>query len=216
MLKLSALKIWGKYPYFWHWVVNISVASIWGYYVFKGIIALNTPANRVLNIALLVRNTGITLVFLLRRPSKVTTKNVKDWITAIGGTFITYLYVISGTKLISLPLLPAAYVLMVVMAFLSVVAIINLGRSFGIVPANRGIKTKGFYAVVRHPIYTLYMLHDIGWNFHCFSVHNCCVFVLYCLITYSRAKREESVLRQDPDYQEYALKTRYMFLPGII
>lgn len=216
MLKLFDLKIRRKYPYFWRWVVNILVASIWGYYVYKGIIALNTPTNLVLNIALLARNTGITLVFLLRRPSKVTTRNVKDWITAIGGTFITYLYVISGTKPICLRLLPAAYVLMVVMAFLSVIAIINLGRSFGIVPSNRGIKTKGFYAVVRHPIYTLYMLHDIGWNLHCSSAHNCCVFVLYCLITYSRAKREERILMQDPAYQEYALKTRYMFLPGII
>ena len=120
--------------------------------------------------------------------------------STVAGMFITYLYVIIGTKPICLPLLPAAYVLMVVMAFLSVIAIINPGRSFGIVPANRGIKTRGFYAVVRHPIYTLYMLHDIRWNLHCSSVHNCCVFVLYCLITYSRAKREERILRHDPAY----------------
>jgi protein-S-isoprenylcysteine O-methyltransferase Ste14 len=216
MLKISDLKIWNKHPYFWHWFVNILVASVWCYYAYQGLINLSTTTNSVLNIALLARNSGITLVFLLRRPSQLTSKRVIDWFAAIAGTFICYFYEIPGTKPILPSLLPAAYVLMVVMAFLSAIAVVNLGRSFGIVPANRGIKTKGFYAVVRHPLYSLYMLHDVGWNFHCFSAHNLCVFVLYCLFTYGRAKCEERFLRQVPAYQEYALKTRYMFLPGII
>jgi protein-S-isoprenylcysteine O-methyltransferase Ste14 len=105
---------------------------------------------------------------------------------------------------------------MVVAAFLSAIAVVNLGRSFGIVPANRGIKTKGFYAVVRHPLYSLYILHDIGWNLNCFTPRNICVFFLYCLLAYGRAKCEERLLRQVPAYKEYANKTRYMFFPGII
>lgn len=216
MLKLSDLKVWTKYPYFWHWVVNILVASVWSYYAYQGIIALKTPVNPVLNIALLVRNSGLTLVFLLRRPSGLTSKKIVDWFMAIAGTFICYSYEVIGTKPVFPALESAAYVVMVVAAFLSAVGVVNLGRSFGIVPANRGIKTKGFYAVVRHPLYSVYMLHDIGWNFNSFSAHNLCVFVLYCLLTYGRAKCEERLLKQDPVYQEYVLKTRYMFLPGII
>lgn len=123
---------------------------------------------------------------------------------------------VQGHKTDFPPLIPATYAVMVAAAFLSAIAIVNLGCSLGIVPANRGIKTKGLYAVVRHPIYSLYMMHDIGWNLNCFSAHNFWVFVLYCLLTYSRAKCEERLLRQDPAYQEYASKTRYMFLPGII
>jgi len=215
MLKFSALKIWTKYPYFWHWLVNILLASVWGYYAYEGIMNLSTTAYFVLNIAMLARNTGLTLVFLLRRPSRLTSQRVKDWLVAITGTVITYLYVTIGTKPIFPSLVPFAYVVMVTAAFLSAIAVVNLGRSFGIVPSNRGIKTKGFYVVVRHPIYLLYMLHDIGWNLNCFSARNCCVFVLYCLLTYSRAKCEERLLRQDPAYQEYASKTRYMFFPGI-
>lgn len=216
MSKFSALKIWTKYPYFRHWFVNITVASVWCYYAYEGLMNLSKPGYFLLNIAMICRNTGITLVFLLRRPSKLTSHKVVDWIVAIGGTFITYLYTSRGTKPIFPPLIPATYAVMVAAAFLSAIAIVNLGRSLGIVPSNRGIKTKGLYAVVRHPIYSLYMMHDIGWNLNCFSAHNCCVFVLYCLITYSRAKCEERLLRQDPAYQEYASKTRYMFLPGII
>jgi len=216
MLKFSALKIWTKYPYFWHWFVNITVASVWGYYAYEGIMNLSTTAYFVLNIALLLRNTGLTLLFLLRRPSELTSKKFVDWLVAIAGTFVTYLYVSRGTKPFFPSLAPTAYVVMVAAAFLSAIAVVNLGRSFGIVPSNRGIKTKGFYAVVRHPIYSLYMLHDIGWNLNCFSAHNVCVFFLYCLLTYGRARCEERILRQDPAYQEYASKTRYMFLPGII
>lgn len=216
MLKLSDLKVWTKYPYFWHWAVNVAVASVWCYYAYQGLMNLSTKAYFVWNIAMLFRNTSLTLLFLLRRPSRLTSQRPRDWFVAIAGTFVTYLYAIKGTKPVFPALESAAYVVMVVAAFLSAVGVVNLGRSFGIVPANRGIKTKGFYAVVRHPLYSVYMLHDIGWNCNCFSARNLCVFVLYCLLTYGRAKCEERFLKQDPAYQKYVLKTRYMFLPGII
>ncbi|NIW72651.1 isoprenylcysteine carboxylmethyltransferase family protein [candidate division KSB1 bacterium] len=216
MLKFSAFKIWTKYPHFWRWFVNILVASVWGYYAYKGLMNLSTKSYLGLNIAMLLRNTSLTLLFLLRRPSRLTSQRLRDWFVAIAGTFITYLYTTRGNKPIFPSLVPTVYVVMVTAAFLSAIAVVSLGRSFGIVPANRGIKTKGLYAVVRHPIYSVYIMHDIGWNLNCFSGLNVCVFLLYCLLTYGRAKCEERLLRQDPAYQEYALKTRYMFLPGII
>ena len=217
MLKLSNLKIWTKYPYFWHWLVNIAVASVWCYYAYQGLMNLrSTKEFLLLNIALLFRNTGITLVFLLRRPSKLTSKKVVDWFVAIASTFISYFYLSGGTRPLFRLLTPVTYIVMVLAAFLSAIAVINLGLSFGIVPANRGIKTKWFYAVVRHPLYSLYLLHDTAWVLQCFSTRNCCVFVLYGVITFYRAKCEERFLRQDPAYEEYAQKTRYMLFPGII
>ncbi len=216
MLKLSDCKIWTKYPYFWHWLVNIVVASVWCYYAYEGLMNLSKAGYPFLNIALVFRNTSLTFVFLLRRPSKLTSKKVIDWIVAIAATFMAYLYETIGTRPVFPTLKPAAYVVMGAAAFLAAIAVINLGCSFGIVPANRGVKTKGLYAVVRHPIYSLYILHDVSWVLNCFSAHNLLIFVLYCLLTYNRATREEKVLRQDPEYQEYTSKTRYMFLPGII
>src|SRR2546428_8766193 len=38
-----------------------------------------------------------------------------------------------------------------------------LGRSLGLVAANRGIKRAGLYRVVRHPIYVGYVLCDLGY-----------------------------------------------------
>ena len=215
MLNFSKLKILTERPSLMHWVFNIAIASFYSYYIYDIIIRLSTRTCTTLLVALLFRNTSITLVFLLRRPSKLTSRNVGDWIAAVGGTFITYLYT-SQAKPISPLVVPTAYIVMIVTAFLSTICIINLGRSFGIVPANRGVKTDLFYGIVRHPLYSLYTIYDLAVISLAFSLHNCYICILHALFSYLRAKREENILIQDETYKEYVSKTRYMFLPGVL
>ncbi len=215
MPNLSDIKILNKRPDLTHWLVNIAVASFFSYYVYDTIIRLTTGTCITLLVALLFRNTSITLVFLLRRPSKLTSRNVGDWIAAVGGTFITYLYTNQATP-IYLFVVPAAYVVMIVTAFLSTICIINLGRSFGLVPANRGVKTDLLYGIVRHPLYLLYTIYDLAVISLAFSSHNCCICILHALFSYLRARREENILMRDSAYREYVSKTRYMFLPGVL
>ncbi len=215
MLSFSDLKIRTKRPNLMHWLVNIAVAAFFSYYVYDSIIRLATGTCVTLLIALLFRNTSITLVFLLRRPSKLTSRNVGDWIVAIGGTFITYLYT-SQAKPIYPFIVPTAYLVMIATAFISSIGIINLGRSFGLVPANRGIKTDLLYGIVRHPLYLLYTIYDLAVISLAFSLHNCYICILHTLFSYLRAKREENILMQDIAYKEYASKIRYMFLPGVL
>jgi protein-S-isoprenylcysteine O-methyltransferase Ste14 len=215
MLSCSDLKIRTKRPNLMHWLVNIAVAAFFSYYVYDSIIRLATGTCVTLLIALLFRNTSITLVFLLRRPSKLTSRNVGDWIAAIGGTFITYLYT-SQAKPIYPFIVPIAYLVMIATAFISSIGIINLGRSFGLVPANRGIKTDLLYGIVRHPLYLLYTIYDLAVISLAFSLHNCYICILHTLFSYLRAKREENILMQDIAYKEYASKIRYMFLPGVL
>ena len=215
MMNFSNLKIRNKRLDLMHWVVNIAVASFYSYYIYDIIIRLATGTCVTLLIALLFRNTSITLVFLLRRPSKITSRNFGDWIAAIGGTFITYLYA-SQAKPIYPFVVPTAYVVMIVTAFVSTICIINLGRSFGIVPANRGVKTELLYGIVRHPLYLLYTIYDLAVISLAFSLHNCYICILHALFSYLRAKREEHILMRDVAYKEYVSKTRYMFLPGVL
>ena len=40
---------------------------------------------------------------------------------------------------------------------------LSLGRSFGLMPANRGIVSTGLYRVVRHPIYLGYLITHVGF-----------------------------------------------------
>jgi len=215
MLSFYDLKIWNKRSVLRHWLVNVAVASFFSYYIYDSIVRLAAGTCLTLLIALLFRNTSITLVFLLRRPSKLTSRNIGDWIAAIGGTFITYLYT-SQAEPISPLIVPTAYIVMIVTAFLSTICVINLGRSFGIVPANRGVKTDLLYGIVRHPLYSLYTIYDLAVISLAFSSHNCCICILHALFSYLRARREENILKQDRTYQEYIAKTRYMFLPGVL
>jgi protein-S-isoprenylcysteine O-methyltransferase Ste14 len=56
------------------------------------------------------------------------------------------------------PLAMLGNTIQLVGGLLVLVATLRLGRSFGIIAANRGIQTGGLYRVVRHPIYVAYVL----------------------------------------------------------
>ena len=161
---------------------------------------------------LLVRNSTLTLLFLARRPPKEASTSVKEWCVAVVSTLSGYLFV-GGTMVAEGLALP----LMVVSAILMTVSILALGRSFGIVPANRGIKSGGPYRIVRHPIYSCYVLFDIGYLMGAPTFRNGLVFVAVVVSLYVRARYEEKfLLRADPAYQAYARQTRSMFVPGIL
>ena len=40
---------------------------------------------------------------------------------------------------------------------------VSLGRSFGLMPANRGVVSSGLYRLVRHPIYMGYLITHVGF-----------------------------------------------------
>jgi protein-S-isoprenylcysteine O-methyltransferase Ste14 len=90
-----------------------------------------------------------------------------------------------------------------------------LWRSFGLVPANRGIKTKGPYRFVRHPMYAGYTLTHIGFLLGFPSLQNSLLYLTVFLIEIARLVREELILNQDPLYREYAARVRYRLLPGV-
>jgi len=80
---------------------------------------------------------------------------------------------------------------------------------------NRGIITRGPYAVVRHPAY---MAKNIAWwsefvrSFH--SPWQFAFMVGWNVIYYLRAITEERHLRADPDYLAYCNVVKYRFIPG--
>jgi protein-S-isoprenylcysteine O-methyltransferase Ste14 len=90
-----------------------------------------------------------------------------------------------------------------------------LWRSYGIVPANRGVKTKGPYHFVRHPMYAGYTLTHIGFLLGFPSLQNFLLYLTTFLIEVARLMREELVLNNDPVYRDYAARVRYRLLPGI-
>ncbi len=98
----------------------------------------------------------------------------------------------------------------------SIIAVASLGRSFGILAANRGIKTNGLYRLVRHPLYGSYLFSYLGFLLGNASLLNLLVIIFSIACQYLRAKAEEQVLLRDPAYQAYVQKVRYRFIPFLI
>ncbi|MGX6998323.1 methyltransferase family protein [Caballeronia sp. KNU42] len=92
---------------------------------------------------------------------------------------------------------------------------IALRRSFGILPANRGVVVSGPYRFSRHPIYLGYFVNQIGFLSSDFGVQNLAVVLLLWGLQIYRVVREERVLNKDVRYREYAARVRYRFVPGV-
>ena len=98
---------------------------------------------------------------------------------------------------------------------LALSATLALGRSFGIVAANRGIQTGGLYRIVRHPLYAAYLLAFGGYVLAHPSHLNSGVLLVWVGIQMARIHAEERLLGADPCYCAYAARVRFRLLAGI-
>jgi protein-S-isoprenylcysteine O-methyltransferase Ste14 len=92
---------------------------------------------------------------------------------------------------------------------------VTLGRSFGLMPAHRGLVHAGIYGWMRHPIYAGYLVthvaflvaHPVLWNVLLLVVSDVSLLV--------RAGYEERTLARDPEYVGYMERVRWRVLPGV-
>jgi protein-S-isoprenylcysteine O-methyltransferase Ste14 len=92
---------------------------------------------------------------------------------------------------------------------------LSLGRSFGLLPANRGVVRVGMYRVVRHPIYAGYLITHVGFLLGHWGVWNAVVLLVSDLAVLARAIYEERILGQDPAYAAYRERVKWRVLPGV-
>jgi protein-S-isoprenylcysteine O-methyltransferase Ste14 len=98
---------------------------------------------------------------------------------------------------------------------LVVVAKIALGRSFGLAPANRGVVVRGPYTLVRHPIYTGYLVTHVGFLMAHPTAQNVAVVLIADTALILRALMEERVLSSDTLYQQYCRRVGWHLVPGV-
>lgn len=90
-----------------------------------------------------------------------------------------------------------------------------LGRRFGLLPANRGIVSGGPFRLMRHPIYSGWVVLTIGFLMAYPTLKNLGLLILSMPFLVWRMDLEEEHLNEDPEYREYAAKTPYRLLPYI-
>lgn len=94
-------------------------------------------------------------------------------------------------------------------------AVLYLNRSFGLLPAHRGVKSDGLYRFVRHPLYSAYLLAHTGYLINNYSIYNLTIVAVALGFQVVRILQEEELLIQYQPYAQYASRTRWRLLPAI-
>ncbi len=92
---------------------------------------------------------------------------------------------------------------------------VSLGRSFGLMPANRGIVSTGLYRLVRHPIYLGYLITHVGFLVANPTIWNAMTLIGADAALLIRAVCEEQTLARDSAYQQYQEQVRWRVVPGV-
>jgi protein-S-isoprenylcysteine O-methyltransferase Ste14 len=165
-----------------------------------------TTAPLVLQEAILV------VLFLVRRPTLAISRRALDWLVAIAGSLLPL--AMRPTDPPGMLAGPGG-VLQVVGILAAIAAALSLGTSIGIVPGNRGVRTTGLYRWVRHPMYGAYLVCYLGYVAAFPSTANLLLAAAATAALGLRARAEERLLGDDPDYLAYVTRTPWRLVPGV-
>ncbi len=190
---------------------NFAVADIFAFFVYQNFkYYLNTGSISTL---LFLMFEALVVILVLIRPAPFSySKSPKEWTVAFIGTYFPALLIsglqsFEGRELFLIP--------QIIGIMISFAGILSLNRSFGIVPANRGIKTTGIYRYIRHPLYAGYILSNTSFLIQNFSIWNLLVILAVFSAFIFRIFYEENFLSQDAEYLAYMSQTKARLLPYV-
>jgi protein-S-isoprenylcysteine O-methyltransferase Ste14 len=165
-----------------------------------------------LSVLLIIAVEGLVAVMLIiRRDPENTQHGWKTWLATSVGTFAPLLL----RPIDATADLLVGQVLQVVALVLQVGGVLSLNRSFGLLPAHRGVKSDGLYRWVRHPLYSAYLMAHVGYLASNPSWANVLVIVIGTAFQVVRIVQEEKLLLQYPDYARYSDTTRWRLVPAV-
>jgi protein-S-isoprenylcysteine O-methyltransferase Ste14 len=163
-------------------------------------------------LGLLIVNSVFVAMYIAKRDATSISQSPALWLLAFAGTCL---------PLALRPTAPPSWatpgnVLQLAGLMAVVASMLSLRRSFGIVPANRGIRTQGLYNIVRHPLYTSELAWMLGFAIANPSAWNVGLWLLDCGLQFTRACAEERFLSGDPAYSQYQARVKYRLIPRVI
>jgi protein-S-isoprenylcysteine O-methyltransferase Ste14 len=187
---------------------QLLIALLWVWLVHRVLVSPNGYAPLAL-----ISETSVMFFTVIRRPTETISLDLGDWLLAITATAAPLL-IQPGLDILPM-LAPAGLVLVFVGNLLQAAAKLSLRRSFGIAPANRGVKSDGLYRFVRHPMYAGYLLVHIGLFVLMPSPVNLVIYIIGWWAQILRLRAEEELLANDAAYRAYLLKVRWRLVPGL-
>ena len=154
----------------------------------------------------------LVFMFLTRRRSQATSQRPWDWVVATLGGWLPLamrphdsggfleLYG-SGIQVLGLTCV--------------IISFLTLGKSFGVVAANRGLKVGGPYRFVRHPIYFSHSITMLGFVIANLWWYNIALIITITVFQVLRIAAEERILTATSDYASYKERVRWRLLPGL-
>ncbi|UCG71735.1 MAG: hypothetical protein JSV45_10755 [Chromatiales bacterium] len=165
-----------------------------------------------LSLLLIVAVEAIVAVLLvIRKDPDRTHHSWKTWVATFGGTVAPLLLrptEAPADLLVGQGLQLAGFTL-------QLAAVLSLNRSFGLLPAHRGVKSDGLYRWVRHPLYSAYLFAHLGYLVNNFSGYNLAIVVIATAFQVLRILQEEQLLCEYDAYALYAGRTRWRLIPAV-
>lgn len=193
-------------------VTNVVIGTLFALFAYSAF-TLWRAQGSIQMLLLAIQEVILVVLVITRHRSREASTSWWDRLIAIAGTAAPLLQRAADAPL---PIFEEVGIgFQIVGLLLSMVALLSLGRSFGIVAANRGVRTGGLYRFVRHPIYGSYVIGYIGFLLGNPSILNILLIIVTFICQYLRAVAEEQVLARDPSYQTYMQRVRYRFIPFI-
>lgn len=164
------------------------------------------------SLGLLIVNSLFAVLYIAKRDATSITVSPWLWLLGLAGSIVPLL--LRSTD--AMPLAAIGNAVQIVGTIAIVASLLSLRRSFGIVPANRGVRTGGLYRFVRHPLYASELFWMIGFVIANPSLANIGLWAVDFVLQYSRAVAEERFLANDALYSQYASRVRYRLIPRVI
>ena len=150
---------------------------------------------------------------ITRRPPIGKARGAAPRISALIGTFLITAVVLFPRRELPLPLAVVSMFLMLAGDGFAIVVLMQLRRSFSIMPEARELVTSGLYRFVRHPLYLAEEIVAIGSVMQFLSVWTAMLLVVQIAFQIQRISNEETVLTEIfPEYASYKRKTERIIL----
>lgn len=185
---------------------NILPASVWLFLVFNQ--AFNSPFPPSLSTVLLVFINSVTLLLLVFRRDATRVGNKVELLIALSAIFIVAF--LKGPTAGNIHWLPTAIQVIALLGW--ALSLMTLGRSFGIVPADRGLVQHGPYRYVRHPIYAFEALFFLGYLIAVPTLQSAIIIAVSSTLQIVRILREERIIE---GYAEYRRTVPWRLIPGV-